>query len=140
MPPDGIVTRGDLPHWYMPGYAHFITYRLAGTIPAEKLVEWRAHREHHLQRQPPEGMSNREYRSRIHKQFFQEYDRFLDSNRERQWLADPHVAAMVRENLYHHDGSKYQLLAWCIMPNHVHVLLQPFETGADAGSLRSAAG
>lgn len=43
-----------------------------------------------------------------------------------RWLADESVAAVVRENLYHHHGEKYELLAYCIMPNHVHVLLQPF--------------
>jgi putative DNA methylase len=35
------------------------------------------------------------------------------------------VALIIRENLYHHDGAKYHLLAYCIMPNHVHVLFQP---------------
>ncbi len=134
MEPDGIVTRGRLPHWYMPGYAHFITYRLAGTIPAVKLREWRERRELGLKQKVPEGMTAREHRARIHKQFFQEYDRYLDNNRERQWLAKPDVAAMIRENLYHHDGGKYQLLAWCIMPNHVHVVLQPLEIVGQAAS------
>ena len=32
---------------------------------------------------------------------------------------------MVRENLYHHDGTKYHLHAYCVMPNHVHVLFTP---------------
>ena len=31
---------------------------------------------------------------------------------------------MIRENLYHHHGHKYHLLAYSIMPNHVHVLLR----------------
>ena len=26
------------------------------------------------------------------------------------------------------DGSRYRLLAWCVMPNHVHVLIEPVET------------
>jgi putative DNA methylase len=34
---------------------------------------------------------------------------------------------MIRGNLYHHNGKKYYLLAYCIMPNHVHALLQPTE-------------
>jgi putative DNA methylase len=34
---------------------------------------------------------------------------------------------MLRENLYHHAGTKYELLAWCIMSNHMHVVLQPLE-------------
>ena len=27
--------------------------------------------------------------------------------------------------LKHFDGQRYHLLAWCIMPNHVHVVVQP---------------
>jgi REP element-mobilizing transposase RayT len=35
------------------------------------------------------------------------------------------IACMLRQNLYHHDGNKYHLHAYCIMPNHVHVVLTP---------------
>jgi putative DNA methylase len=35
------------------------------------------------------------------------------------------VAALIRGNLYHHNGHKYRLLAYVVMPNHVHVLFQP---------------
>lgn len=30
----------------------------------------------------------------------------------------------MQNALQHHDGIKYNLLAWCIMPNHVHVLIK----------------
>ncbi len=62
---------------------------------------------------------------RIHKRFFARYDRYLDSNRSVQWLSNPDVSAVIRENLYYHDGGKYVLLAYSVLPNHVHVLLQP---------------
>ena len=31
---------------------------------------------------------------------------------------------MVQGNLWHHDGVKYRLLAWVIMPNHFHALIE----------------
>jgi REP element-mobilizing transposase RayT len=34
----------------------------------------------------------------------------------------------VQENWWHHDGIKYRLLAWCIMPNHVHALIELWQT------------
>ncbi|MCH6199729.1 DUF3387 domain-containing protein [Aquiflexum sp. LQ15W] len=34
------------------------------------------------------------------------------------------MAQVVQEALLHHDGDKYNLLAWSIMPNHVHVLIK----------------
>jgi REP element-mobilizing transposase RayT len=32
---------------------------------------------------------------------------------------------LVANELKHFDGEKYRLFVWCIMPNHVHVVLQP---------------
>lgn len=122
------VTRGSLPHWYHPGHAHFITYRLVNSIPASQLREWKTRRTELLDRGPPPGIDAAEYRGRLHKQFFAEYDRYLDSHVGQNWLANPQAAAIIRENLYHHHGVKYELLAWCVMSNHVHVVLQPFES------------
>jgi REP element-mobilizing transposase RayT len=133
------MTRGNLPHWYRPGYAHFITYRLIDTIPSQQLRKWREVREQQVRRRPPSGVSVLEHHMRAHKQFFAEYDRYLGESTSRRWLADERVAAVIRENLSHHHGTKYELLAWCVMPNHVHVLLQPFDSSliakADAGSV-----
>lgn len=120
-----IVTRRRLLHWYRPGHAHFLTYRLADTIPVSVLREWRDRRAAAVRSGPVDPTLRAAYRERIHKQFFAAYDRFLDSRPEPAWLADPRVAAMIRENLLHHRGRTYELLAWCVMSNHVHVVLQP---------------
>jgi putative DNA methylase len=61
----------------------------------------------------------------IHKRLFKAYENELDANCEIDWLRQPRIASMIRQNLYHHDGEKYVLHAYCIMPNHVHVLLTP---------------
>lgn len=37
-----VMSRRNLPHWYVPGAAHFVTYRLAGTIPVEMLRRTRS--------------------------------------------------------------------------------------------------
>ena len=135
MNPDGVVTHGNLPHWYKPGFAHVVTYRLTGTIPAARVAAWRRQREDALRRGLPQGVTAMERRVKLHKMFFTRYDRYLAEHCRDRWLADRAVAAMIRENLYHHHGTKYELLAWCIMPNHVHVLLQPFLLSNDAGSV-----
>ena len=67
-----------------------------------------------------------EHRLNAHRQFFRQYDKYLDRNSETNWLADARVAKVIRDNLYHHNGTKYELLAYCVMPSHVHLLLQPF--------------
>lgn len=81
-----------------------------------------------LKRRPPARESVAKYRERIHKAFFAKYDGLLDNDPRIQWLRQPHVATVIRDNLYHHHGDKYRLWAYCVMPNHVHVLLQPTST------------
>ena len=37
-------------------------------------------------------------------------------------LENPAVAAMVQKSLLHFHLQRYDLHAWCVMPNHVHVV------------------
>ncbi len=134
MPDREAFTRGDLPHWYMPGAVHFVTYRLANTIPTEVLRRLRAERDAKLKQRAPEGISIGEHRSREHKRFFSAYDKWLDNSKSICWLENPEVAQIIVDNLYHHHRSKYQLFEYTVMPNHVHVLFFPLVYG-DAGSV-----
>jgi REP element-mobilizing transposase RayT len=43
------------------------------------------------------------------------------------FLRQPPVADIVANALQQFDGSRYKLLAWCVMPNRVHVVFQPQE-------------
>lgn len=131
-----IVTRGNLPHWYVPRAADFVTYRLAGTLPPDVLAHLKRQREELLNRRKGEA-TEADHRTRVHKQLFAEYDRALDRSRSVRWLAKSAIAKVVRENLYHHHGGKYTLLAFCIMPNHVHVLLRPDEAEGDRETAES---
>jgi putative DNA methylase len=131
-----IVTRGNLPHWYKPGFCHFVTYRLAGSIPQQLIQQWREEREAQLRRVPPRGVALGMHRQRAHKRFFAKYDSYLDKSRGTRFLADARVAAIVRENLHHHQGKLYDLIAYCVMPTHVHLLIRPYDVGVDnAGSV-----
>ncbi len=122
------ITRGNLPHWYVPGTgALFATYRIAGSIPKKLLTELREKKQELMQAPLPKATTVREHRRNIHKTLFADYDRCLDLDAEVKWLADSRIAAMIRRNLYHHDQSKYHLLAYCIMSNHVHVVFEPID-------------
>jgi hypothetical protein len=117
----------------MPGAAHFVTYRLVDTFPVDVLRRIRANRDNQL---PPDSDNSAEAnnrRSKIHKQFFGAFDRYLDQGLGNRWLAMPEIANIVVDNLYHHHQSKYHLLEYTVLPNHVHVLFVPIET--DAGSV-----
>lgn len=40
-------------------------------------------------------------------------------------LRHPEVARYVQNSFLHFHGERYHLHAWCIMPNHVHILIEP---------------
>jgi REP element-mobilizing transposase RayT len=47
-------------------------------------------------------------------------------------LRDPACAEIVAQAIMFHNEERYALSAWCVMPNHVHVLLvtrREFELG-----------
>ena len=119
-------TRRNLPHWYVPSAMHFVTFRLAGTIPPHVLVVLVAEKERLLGRKTV-GETKAMHREMVHKLLFAKYDEYLDRHRDIHWLDDPRVAALVRRSLYFWNRKKYGLLAFCIMPNHVHMLVRPFD-------------
>jgi REP element-mobilizing transposase RayT len=41
---------------------------------------------------------------------------------------DAETALLIVETLLHDDEHDYALLAWCVMPNHVHVVLRTEKT------------
>ena len=99
-----------LPHFDAPGLQQFITYRLADSLPASRRAEWEA---------LLEVEDTLEKRRR--------FEACLDRGFGACHLRDPRIAEMVRENLWHFDGKSYRLLAWVIMPNHVHALIEMWE-------------
>jgi REP element-mobilizing transposase RayT len=52
-------------------------------------------------------------------------EKYLDSGVGECWLNNPDVAQIVVNALNHFNGSRYFLHAWCIMPNHSHVVFAP---------------
>jgi putative transposase len=54
-------------------------------------------------------------------------DRALDANHGSRLLAKPECAGEVQRCLLHDDGERYALAAWCVMPTHVHVVIEQFE-------------
>ena len=121
-----LFSRRYLPHWYKPGFAHFITYRLVDSIPTVLLQKWKAKRKGWLAkpeacpctRRPNADSTAPPVLPAIRQSF---------GPKQRDELAGRRACAkVIRDNLYHHNGTKYELLAYCVMPSHVHLLLQPF--------------
>jgi type I restriction enzyme R subunit/putative DNA methylase len=98
--------RGYLPHCDFPDLIQFITFRLADSMPASRRGEW----EHLLKIEDV-----RERRAQL--------EEYLDRGVGECLLRCTHIAQIVEDALLCFHGKRYELLAWCVMPNHVHVLV-----------------
>jgi putative transposase len=99
-----------LPHWQPLGRSIFLTWRLFGSLPQEVIAE--LNRNQNLS----EGKT------------FLMADRELDNLRTGpRWLNEASIARCVIAALYsgEHELHQYVLHAFAIMPNHVHVLIEP---------------
>jgi REP element-mobilizing transposase RayT len=56
---------------------------------------------------------------------FRRCDRLLDAGNGSALLKAPEAAQIVSDALAHFDGERYVLIAWCVMPNHVHAVIEP---------------
>lgn len=57
----------------------------------------------------------------------EDYFREVDSSLEKAsngslWLVDKRIATVVADAMHYRDGRDYSLTAYCIMPNHVHLV------------------
>ena len=113
----------NLPHWEQPGATYFITFRLADAVPQSLLREWTQELETWLKFHPEpwDAAVKHEYQKR-----FQEgREQWLDQGHGECLLKEPAVASIVANALRHFDGQRYVLDAFVVMPNHVHMLVQP---------------
>jgi putative DNA methylase len=103
------VYQRRLPHWDVVGQPLFVTFRLRDTLPPNRIF-------------PPERMSDG--------RTFVAMDRFLDAGRiGPTFLKQAEIAQIVWQSIK--DGEhfgRYDVHAFVIMPNHVHLLVTPYVT------------
>jgi type I restriction enzyme R subunit/putative DNA methylase len=98
--------RGYLPHCDFPGLVQFVTFRLADSMPASRRGEW----------EPLLKIENdRDRRTKL--------EEYLDRGVGKCHLRDPRIAQLAEDAMLHFHDEHYELLAWCVMPNHVHALV-----------------
>ena len=120
-----------LPHWTKLGSIYAVNFRLADSLPQEVLSSWRAERDSIIQNARSQNRPlSEEENDRLTKLFSERVEKFLDAGRGACWLNNPQVASVVREALQYFDGQRYELLAWSIMPNHVHAVICSLENFA----------
>ena len=117
-----IRNRGYLPHWESEGGIYFVTFRLADSLPQSVIRELRR----------TELVKPKEEQRLARK-----LEDFLDKGVGSCILRQPRIADIVTAALRQFDGARYRLLAWSVMPNHVHVVFQPLGESDLAGILHA---
>ncbi len=117
----------NLPHKYDIDKPIFITYRLKFTLPKSIIEalevmkqEWNSELQSLTDIEKKKKIQTRDHL------FFSWFDEFLTKSSEvPQLLHRADLTNIIKESFHFFDNQHYQLLAYCIMPNHVHVLIIP---------------
>jgi REP element-mobilizing transposase RayT len=115
-----------LPHWTREGAIYALTFRLADALPRRVLEAWLFERRNIIRtaEQMNRPLSEHE-QQRLQQLHSDRIESYLDAGHGDCWLRRPAVAQLVADALHHFDAQRYRLHAWCIMPNHVHVIVEP---------------
>ncbi len=93
-----------------------ITFRLYDSLPKEVIEEIKLKLDINEDDDSCDSIQYQRLRQKI-----AEYE---DAGYGQCFLRDKRIAAIMQDTLKHFDGERYQLICWCIMPNHVHVLIE----------------
>ncbi len=116
-----------LPHWTQENATYAVNFRLFDALPADLLQGWLAEREGIVKtaRQMGRDLTDHE-RERLDQLHSEKVEQWLDGGHGSCLLRNERVAELVVNALRFFDGQRYELFAWCLMPNHAHVVFRPF--------------
>ena len=123
--------RRKLPHWQPEGAMYFITFRLANSLPAQVIwdLEEQRERERQATRLRFSGAQLQDFFYKLDKKYFGHFESWLDRCVEEspRWLAEEKVVQIVADELHALDGERYHLIAYCLISNHGHVVIDTAE-------------
>ena len=115
-----------LPYWTKEGATYAVRLRLVESLPQHILKEWRRGKETVIHRATHEmrSLSHTE-KERLSELSSEKIEYYLRQGYGSCALQNKYIAAEVVRQLQQYDGIRYRLLSWCLMPNHVHIVVEP---------------
>lgn len=111
-PPKGWFSRGYLPHFDAPNTIQHVTIHQSDSLPREV-----------VRRMDAEIKAKPWYKRDPRR--LEKIEKWLRAGHGSCILGMPAIAAMTQQTLLYFDGLRYRLMAWVVMPNHLHVLFEP---------------
>ena len=102
--------RGFLPHFDCPHVSQFVTFQLYDAFPVTRRAEWEV-----ILHEPENSVKRRQLEA------------WLDRGHGQCLLGHRPVAETIENVLLEANGQDYQLQAWVIMSNHVHLVVDVWE-------------
>jgi len=127
-PNKGWHSRGYLPHFDSENEIQSLNFRLYDAVPMRLIEEWRCQLgwSRNLKQSDPRAVALR-----------QRIETHEDAGYGQCFLRDSRIATLTEDALQYFDGTRYRLLAWCVMPNHVHSLIEMVKGYSLGGILHS---
>jgi putative transposase len=124
----------NLPHIQPTEAVFFITARLAGSLPVSVVNQLKEESERALQRLAETSddvdaldKAKLDYQKR----YFVRFDSCLDNPQNGPyWLSNPQVATVLKEALHFRAKDQYDLVAYTIMSNHIHFVVDTRAKGS----------
>ncbi|MFH1196748.1 MAG: transposase [bacterium] len=120
----------NLPHYQPAGHTFFITFRLADSLPISAVLKLKNEKEKFIQKisSMADSTKKKEAYYSYHGKYFAKFDSLLDKvSTGPTWLLNSLVLAKLKHSLIEHDGEWYDLISYCVMPNHVHIIFTLME-------------
>jgi len=113
----------NLPHIIPDNAQFFVTFVLDGVLPIDIIKRFQTERDERINN----AKKNNENINDIQKIYFGKYDSLLDNSKSNiNYLQNKDLAKIVVDKIMQLDNTMYQLICFCIMPNHVHLLINTF--------------
>lgn len=119
------ITQNGLPHWEQSGKLQFVTFRTYGSLPKEVISR--------IKEELEESIKTEEHSKKL----FLTLEKYLDNGNNSCLLMEENIRKIVEETLFYFDDVRYEIHAFAIMPNHVHLLLATLEQNKIAEIIKS---
>lgn len=114
-----------LPHLQPTGGTFFVTFNLYGSITKEVFDRWEEEYAFEKEKIIQLSIDKNADLEHLGKLYFAKRDKFLDTYKEgNHYLKSDTLAKIVADSLHFWDNKKIELYSFCIMSNHVHVVLR----------------
>ena len=121
-----IEYRRNLPHILPEQGVFFITFRIYNSLPLKIIADLKNNYEKEIKAARNFVSNSRRFRSRlleIYDDYLYEFDDMLDKYTTEFDLTNPELATIIINSIRYFDQKDYRLICFCIMPNHVHMIV-----------------